>query len=284
MDQAGVFLRCTGKQDPREALEAVKSIGLRMVQVSKLPDRFYTPSGALEFKQLLESTGTRATAVVAVFDGESYRDLEAVRSTVGFRPAESVDVRVAYARKCVDFASAINVKIVTFHVGVLPQDPADPMYQRMLKATADIAEYARGKGVQISLETGQETAAELASFIDSIKVAPVRVNFDMANLVLYGRDDPPKALRVLLPRVTSVHVKDGNLPADSGKLGAEARLGEGKAGVAACLRILQEAGFQGPLIIENYMARTGTEPLAELRTAKEFIERTLAGLAPPGLH
>ena len=36
----GVFLRCTGQNDPLPALRAVKSLGLDTIQVSKLPDRF----------------------------------------------------------------------------------------------------------------------------------------------------------------------------------------------------------------------------------------------------
>jgi hypothetical protein len=40
--------------------------------------------------------------------------------------------------------------------------------------------------------------------------------------------------------------------------------------------MLRDAGFTGPLVIENYVARgLGTDPLDELRNAKAFIEKTL---------
>jgi sugar phosphate isomerase/epimerase len=281
-DQIGVFLASTGRTDPRQGMEAVKSIGLNMIQVSRLPERFYTPEGAKEFAGLLKDTGVRASAVVAVFAGESYRDQDAVRATVGFLPATTAEAREAHARNCVDFAAAIGVKIVTFHVGFLPGDPSDPAYQRMRNAVSRIAGYAKGKGVTISLETDQETGEELGRFIDQITGARVGVNFDTANLVLYGKEDPPKALRTLLKRVTSVHLKDGLPPKDPHQLGTEVRPGEGKAEVAACLRILHDAGFRGPLVIENYVWRRGTDPLDELRLAKEFALRTLAGFSAPG--
>ena len=135
---------------------------------------------------------------------------------------------------------------------------------------------------RFSLETGQETSEELGRFIDAIKGAKVGVNFDTANLVLYGTEDPPAALRRLIGRVTSVHVKDGVPPASPGALGKEVRLGEGQAGVASCLAILRDAGFTGPLIIENYVFRgLKTDPLDELRLAKGFVERTLDGASPP---
>ena len=279
MNQVGIFLRCTGKTDPREALEAVKSLGLNMVQISKLPDRFYTPEGAQEFRGLLRQTGVHASAVVVVFDGESYKDQDAVRATVGFMPANLAEARIAYTRKCIDFASALGIKIVTFHIGFIPADAADPTYQRMLNTIIALATYAAKRGVTISLETGQESGDELLRFINRITAARVGVNFDTANLVLYGRDDPPRALRTLLGRVTSVHVKDGMLPDNPSQIGTEVRLGEGKAQVKECLRILQEANFQGPLVIENYVWTTsGVDPLDELRTAKEFVSKTLPEL------
>lgn len=282
MNQVGIFLHCTGRTDPREALEAVKSLGLNMVQISKLPDRFYTPEGAEEFRGLLRQTGIHASAVVVVFDGESYKDQDAVRATVGFAPANLMEARLAYARKCIDFASVLGIRIITFHVGFIPPDAGDPTYKRMLNAVTELAAYAAKRGVTISLETGQESGEELLHFISQITVARVGVNFDTANLVLYGKDDPPRALRTLLGRVTSVHLKDGMLPANPSQLGQEVRLGEGNALVKKCLRILQEANFRGPLVIENYVWRGGTDPLDELRIARNFIRETLAELQERG--
>jgi sugar phosphate isomerase/epimerase len=273
----GIFLRCTGKSDPREALQAVRSLGLGMVQISKLPDRYYTPEGAREFAALLNQTGVRASAVVAVYDGESYKDIQSIRDTVGFLPSGLMEQRIAYTKKCVDFAAALGVKFVTFHVGFLPAKPADPDYQRMLRGVTDVAQYAAKRGVTVSLETGQESADELLAFIGRVQGASVGVNFDMANLVLYGKDNPPAALRKLLPKVTSVHVKDGLLPEDPVRLGTEVRLGEGKAGVGECLRSLKAAHFAGPVVIENYVARQRqTEPVSELALAKAYVEKVLA--------
>jgi L-ribulose-5-phosphate 3-epimerase len=276
----GVFMASTGQADAAAALAAARRVGVDTIQISKLPDHFYSPAGAREFAGLLKANGLHAAAVVVVFDGESYADIHAVEETVGFRPASLVEARVAYARKCVDFAAALDIPIVTFHAGVLPKEPADPIYQRMLDATTRVATYAAARGTSISLETGQETSEELVRFIDAIEGARVGVNFDTANLVLYGTEDPPAALRRLVGRVTSVHVKDGLPPASPGALGKEVRLGEGRAGVASCLEILRNAGFTGPLIIENYVFRNlQTDPLDELRRAKAFVERTIEALA-----
>jgi len=274
-ERIGVFLRCTGEEDPQKALLAVKSLGLGRVQVSRLPGRFYTAEGASEFARMLEVATVRADAVVVVFEGESYKDRESVMRTVGLRPVHLRRDRLAYARRCIDFSTAIGTKIVTLHMGFLPKDPEDPVYGEMLEAVRDLAAYAAPKGVTLSLETGQETGEELARFLGAISVARVGVNFDTANLVLYGMDSPLRALERLLARVTSLHVEDGLPPDDPRLLGREVPLGEGRAQVRECLRMLDAAGFRGPLIIENYVwSGRGTDPLAELARARDFILST----------
>lgn len=272
-NRVGVFLRCTGQDDPLLALQAVKALGFDTVQVSRLPDRFYTPEGAAEFAGFLRATGIRADSVVAVFAGESYADRDAVVRTVGFRPLPLIAERLVYLRKCVDFADAIGARIVTFHMGFLPDDPADAAYKTMLGAVTDIAGYAAQKHVTISLETGQETGQQLAAFLDRITVARVGVNFDPANLVIYGVDSPSQALTHIVTRVTSVHVKDALLPETPGAMGREVRPGEGRAELKECFRILRASGFTGALIIENYVARgLKTDPMDELRKAKAFLQ------------
>lgn len=271
----GVFLRCTGQDDPLRALQAVKSLGLDTIQASRLPDRFYTPEGAAEFAGMLRDTGIRADSVVAVFAGESYADRATVVRTVGFRPLHLVTERLEYLRKCVDFARAIGARIVTFHMGFLPQNPEDDAYKAMLAAVSDAATYAATKRVTISLETGQETGQQLAAFLDRITAARVGVNFDPANLIIYGVDAPSQALKHVISRVTSVHVKDALLPEARGAMGREVRPGEGRAELAECFRMLRASGFTGALIIENYVARTlKTDPMDELRLAKAFLQRS----------
>ena len=162
-------------------------------------------------------------------------------------------------------------------------------------AVGEVARYSNERGITLSLETGQETGDQLARFLDRIPEYPVGVNFDFANMVMYRMDDPTDALRRVLDRVTSVHVKDGLPPDSPDALGLETPPGTGKARVKECLEILHKADFQGPLIIENYSwlaggdthaaglyeadaARVWTaDPLESLTYAKEYVERCLTG-------
>ena len=269
----GVFTNSTGTNDPVQAMEIVKKLGLNTIQVGELEERWYKPAGVKEFKQLLAKYRIAPASVVIIFAGERYDDFDAVLHTVGYRPKELLAQRLDFSRRVVEFAAALGSPFVTTHMGVLPRDEKDPLHRQLVGAVREVAAACAKHGRTLSLETGQETGEELMGFIDRLAGLPIKINFDTANLLLYNMDDSPGALRVMLPRVTSVHVKDGCRPTKPGALGEEQRLGEGKARVAECLRLLHDANWRGPLIIENFVwAARKTDPFDELRRSKEFIE------------
>lgn len=273
-NEIGVFLKCTGIQDPRKALAAVKGLGLSVIQVSKLSDSYYSEEGALKFTELLENYGIEASAVCIVHEGERYDDWETVEKTVGYLPPETLPKRLEYSRRCIDFAAAIGAPIVTTHMGILPKDPSSSGYERLLRAVREVAGYCRNKGVALALETGQETGVELLEFISRVG-EDVKVNFDGANLILYGLDDPLGALDILKDFIVHVHAKDGLPPIRPGLLGREVPLGEGKAEVCKTVRNLVKSGYTGPFIMEIY---AGADRLLELRKGKVFLENCLANI------
>jgi sugar phosphate isomerase/epimerase len=112
---------------------------------------------------------------------------------------------------------------------------------------------AASHGQTFALETGQEPARVLLRFMEDVNRPNLRINFDPANMILYGSGDPIEALRLLGPRVVSVHAKDGDWPPSGvpGALGRERALGEGAVGMPRFVRTLAEIGFRGPLNVER---------------------------------
>ena len=272
----GVFLRCTGQDDPLLALRAVKTLGLDTVQVSRLPDRFYTPEGAAEFAGMLRSTGIRADSVVAVFAGESYADRDTVVRTVGFRPLHLIKERLEYLRKCVDFADAIGAKIVTFHMGFLPENAGG----RGVQGHAGGRD--RHRGVRRE-EARRHLARDRAGNRRAACRVPRQDHRGPRRGQLRSRPTssstastrPRGRLKHFVARVTSVHVKDALLPETPGAMGREVRPGEGRAELSECFRMLRASGFTGALIIENYVARgLKTDPMDELRFAQAFLRKS----------
>ena len=60
-----------------------------------------------------------------------------------------------------------------------------------------MADLAKGQGVTVAFETGQETADLLRLTLDELRCPNLKVNFDPANMLLYDKGDPIRALEIL---------------------------------------------------------------------------------------
>ena len=65
----------------------------------------------------------------------------------------------------------------------------------MLEVTRDICSHAKANGQRVHLETGQEPADVLLRFIEDTGCDNLFINFDPANMILYGSGEPLPALR-----------------------------------------------------------------------------------------
>ena len=278
MPDIGVFLSTTRIADPAEACAAVQALGFRIIQFGKLPEASYSPAGAAALEGVLRRHELEAVSLCIVFDGESYKDVESVRRSVGFVPEGPLTARMAYARRCIDTAATLGVPLVTFHMGMLPASPADVAYQRVQRAVDDLATHAGKQGVTIGLETGQESAAELLLFLERCS-APVKVNYDGGNFVAYGLDDPLDALKALYPQTAGVHLKDRRPPEAPGQVGPSMDLGEGTARVDETIQFLLEAGWPAPLILETYPVN-GAGPIRTLAAARSYVSQRLEQAHP----
>jgi len=99
------------------------------------------------------------------------------------------------------------------------------------------------------------------------------VNFDPANMILYGMGDPVDAIERLGPRVVQVHVKDAVGTERPGTWGREVAAGQGAVDWAglfkAAVRIEPPVNF----IIER---ESGGERRDDIVAARVLIETRLA--------
>jgi sugar phosphate isomerase/epimerase len=272
----GVFLNTTGITDVDAACRAVRELDFREVQLGNLPDEYHTPPGRQRLAETLRAHGLRPVALSIVHEGGSYASVDAVRRTVGFLPPETVEARVQFSCRCLDTVQTLGIPLVTTHIGMIPSDPADPGYQRVLRAVERVAAYAHRIGATYAIETGQETAEELLAFIDRVD-APVAVNFDGPNFIAYQTQDPMEALPVLYPRTAGVHIKDYLVPAAPGLLSQACPLGAGAGRVDETLQYLIEHDYAGPLILETY---DRVSPLETLARSRAYVLERLGRAAP----
>ena len=84
------------------------------------------------------------------------------------------------------------------------------------------------QGCRLGFETGQESAATLLEVLHEIGHPGIGVNFDPANMILYGMGDPVEAVDVLKDHIFQIHIKDAVASKVPGEWGAEMAAGSGE--------------------------------------------------------
>jgi sugar phosphate isomerase/epimerase len=261
-------------------LEVARELGVPTIHLHTPRLKSRTPQRAAEFKNQLRELGITATCVFGGFEGESYADIPTVQRTVGLVPKETRAARTAELKSIADFACELGVSAVGVHLGFVSHESSDPDYAAMLQLTRDVCDHLKQNGQALHLETGQEPVDVLIRFLDDVKRDNLFVNFDPANMILYGAGEPLSALEKLGKRVRSVHCKDATWSDKPGDTwGCEMPLGEGEVNFAAFLNTLQRIGYDGPLTIEREIPQEPDRQKAEIGRAIELLERLKAETA-----
>lgn len=258
-------------------LEVVRELGIPTVHLHAPHASSRTPERAEAFLEQLRSMGVTITVVFGGFEGESYADIPTVARTVGLVPPETRAERTRELKEISDFARLLGVDAVGLHVGFVPHDRSDPLYKQVVAVTQDVCDYCRGNGQRLHLETGQEAAETLLGFIGDVGRENLFINFDPANMILYGSGEPIAALEKVGKYVRSVHCKDGKWAARPGQeWGAEVPFGQGDVGAEKFLRTLNDLGYTGPLTIEREIAQEPERQKAEIGQAVRLLNELKA--------
>lgn len=262
-----------GASDPRDLVEQVRRSGLFAVQLAlgAVLDEW----GIDETRRTLAEGGVRAVSGMMKMAGEDYSTLATIRATGGLLPDETWPANRAAAAETARAARELALPLVTFHAGFIPEDAADPRRARLIERLREVADIFSESGVRIALETGQETAATLLGALRELDRPDVGINFDPANLILYGMGDPIDALRRLAPRIAQVHVKDARPAAARGEWGTEVVAGSGAVDWHRFLGIVSALDPAVDLVIER---EAGPDRVIDVRTAVALVRQTLAEL------
>ena len=166
-------------------------------------------ASAQSLRDQLAEMSVACTAVFGGFEGESYADIPTVVKTVGLVPEATRQSRLEEMFQISDFAKVLACDTVALHLGFIPHDASADGYDEIVGVTRQLCDHCRGNGQFLHLETGQETAEGLLTFIGNVERENLKINFDPANMILYGTGEPIEALRAVGEHVRSVHCKDG---------------------------------------------------------------------------
>jgi sugar phosphate isomerase/epimerase len=250
VDPMEIGLVIWAEESAKITLQHLQGFGLRAGQLG-VPPAADCDNALNDWKTELAARDVIFTSAVCSYAGEDYSDLQRVHESVGFTTPTYRPERIARTREVAKFAHALGIAAVSCHIGFIPSDPQVPLYKELLELTRTLCDACAEYGQDFVLETGQESARVLLGFIADVNRSNLKVNFDPANMILYGSGDPIEALTLLQEHVLSVHCKDGRSPVHSGSLGSECALGDGEVDFPAFLVQLKRMGYKGLLAIER---------------------------------
>jgi L-ribulose-5-phosphate 3-epimerase len=269
MTRLGVCSWSLRARTPAELAERVSAAGVRHLQLALDPLRRRQWDRAEVQREFVRSGLTVLSGMWSPA-GEDYSTLESIARTGGIRPDATWPENLAAAASNARLARDLGLSLVTFHGGFLPASPDDPERARIVDRLRQVIDTFAAQQVAVALETGQEHSADLARLLEELDCPTVGVNFDPANLLLYGRDEPLLALERLAPWVRQVHIKDARRTELPGTWGSEVRAGQGQVPWAQFFRALCDEGFSGDLVIER---EAGERRVEDVRAARDLVRQ-----------
>lgn len=264
----------------KESMEACAKLGANGVQLYAVsgemdPDNLSAAQIA-EKRSIIKEYGLEVSALCGDLGGH------------GFTRREDNPWKIEKSKKIVELALEFDCRVVTTHIGVVPEDAGSETYKVLQEACNELAEFAHERGAYFAIETGPEPADRLKKFLDSLSTKGVAVNFDPANLVMVTDDDPVQGVYTLRDYIVHTHAKDGIMLKKTdpkviydffaeGGIGdlrlsdyfLETPLGEGKVDFDRYLQALMDIGYGGYLTIER---EVGANPMEDISHAIRFLK------------
>lgn len=265
----GVQIVYTKETDPEREFRRAMDMGLDSCQLCIWDEGIYTDEYIQKINDAVEKTGFRISSVWAGWDGPCEWNFTYGPATVGLVPAAYRESRLNALKKAADFARLIGVDRIVTHVGFIPEDPSHPDFVGTVGALRNLCKYLKPRGQYFLFETGQETPVTLLRTIESIGYDNVGINFDTANLILYGKANSLDALELLGRYVMETHIKDGFYPTDTLHHGKQAAVGEGQANLGAVVKRLDALGYTGTYTIEREIS--GEQQIKDILSARDLL-------------
>lgn len=268
-----------GLLDGIRASQQCGAAGVQIYAWNELDPRKATAGQIAQIKSTARTCAQEVTALCGELGGH------------GFEIAADNAEKVEYLKRTVDMALALDCRVVTTHIGRVPEDKTGARWANMLAACREAGAYAAQNGVTIAVETGPEPIPRLMEFLSGCG-AGMGVNYDPANLVMVTRDDEVEGVYTAGSAIVHTHAKDGrcNFYAGPEKVygifaegGIEALntvstyfndlpLGRGEVRWDAYLGALADIGYNGYLTIER---EVGKNAGADIRLAVRFLKEKL---------
>lgn len=285
-NRVGVFLHSLALP-LEEAIKAAGRTGFKIAQLGPVEDK-YLSGDHLEAKreelvELLNKNEIKVGPLCVCYEhgvnekggAESYADIEEIAATGGYGyerldAPQIVAERIELTKQHIDLAKYLQEQgvmssekaVLTTHAGFFHRQEKR---EQIKNAVCEIVRYCQEKDAYFAIETGSEEMTDLIGFIKEVETETgihgrLGINYDPANFLMYGTQDPLEALKVLKQDdnkkyLFGVHIKDakGDIvgEAKGSWKGEEEPFGKGCVDFAKTLPLLHELGYRDHLIVER---------------------------------
>ena len=259
------------KSNVEELFQELKMLGLSHCQLGG--SSLYSDEMAERINAVTKKEGVTITTVFAGWPGPLVWDFYSGPITIGIVPPDYRFARVEEIIKTSDFAAKLKVNQVATHVGFIPENPNDPLYPGVVAALKHVVTHCHDNGQKFLFETGQETPVTLRRIIEDLGKKDVGINFDPANLLMYGKANPVDALDIIGEFILDIHAKDGEYPTNGRELGMEKPLGQGRVNFPTLFSKLKKLGYNGPVTIEREIS--GDQQKKDILAAVEILRKII---------
>lgn len=249
-------------------------LGIDVVQIACGDPHHASWSEGENMPAAARAAGFRMTGTMLGFPGEDYTTPAHIQKTGGFGDPALRPERLKRLQWALDRTLQLGLSDLMLHAGFIPE-PGEPDRKPFLDTLLKVSDAAKAKNVTVAFETGQETADLLRRTLDELKCPNLKVNFDPANMLLYDKGDPIRAVEILGPDIRSVHVKDAIRTKVPGTWGEEVPLGQGQANIRQFIKTLKKVGYRGSLCIEREVG-TQEERFRDIAHGIRFLRECLA--------
>lgn len=236
--------------DAQSLLESLNRLEIEVLQLALVP-LLEDPGNWRDAISRLRDAGIRIASGMLEGVGEDYSTLESIKATGGVLPDVTWPHTRARAEQVAQIAGEAEIGLLTAHAGFIPHEESDPARQKVLDRIGELADIFAAAGVRLGLETGQESAETLLDALGALNHPNVGVNFDPANMILYGMGDPVASISSLAGTILQVHAKDAISAQTPGTWGSEVQLGSGEVDWPAFLEVVDRIKPEVDVIIER---------------------------------
>ena len=253
--------------------EQLLYFGFDNCQLGSWNPQDWTDENAAMVKELCDKYGITISAFWCGWGGPVVWDFYDGQLTLGLVPVEYRAMRMQNLCDGADFAKKLGVTDVITHMGFIPENPYDPNFAPLCVAIRTVAQHLKRNGQYLLFETGQETPVTLLRCIETVGTDNLGINLDTANLILYGKANPADAVDLLGKYVRNIHAKDGLFPTNGHDLGAEVRVGDGRADFKTIFSKLKEFGYNSYVTIEREI--TDEQQRLDIIHARDYLKKII---------